>query len=117
MSGRDELLAREGDRLAKEIENYQASLDEHAEKCYQLAQRARVKGLDHTLEVEIPRASDLASRTEKLLINHLEGVEIATDIRTMLDLHDRETTAITMAQKVARQYRDEGFDTVKSIDV
>ena len=117
MTGRDELLAREGERLEKEIENYQTSLDEHAEKCYQLAQRARAKGLDHTLEVEIPRTSDLASRTEKLLINHLDGVKIAADIRTMLDLHDRETTAITMAQKVARHFRDEGFDTVKSIDV
>ncbi|PXY76584.1 MAG: hypothetical protein CXX80_03050 [Methanobacteriota archaeon] len=117
MSGRDELLARDGERLAKEIENYQTWLDEHAEECYQLAQRARQQGLDHTLEVEIPRASDLASRTEKLLINHLDGVEIADDIRTMLETHDREITAITMAQKVARHFREEGHDTVKSIDV
>ncbi len=117
MSGREELLARDGERLAREMENYQTWLDEHAEECYKLAQRARQKGLDHTYEVEIPRASDLASRTEKLLINHLDGVDIAADIRTMLKASDRETTAISMAQKVARRFRDDGHDMVKSIDV
>ena len=34
---------------------------------YQLAEQARAKGLDPRLTVEIPRASDLADRTQKLL--------------------------------------------------
>ena len=46
-------------------------------------------------------ASDLASRTEKLLVEHLEGAEVADDIRKLLAKHDRETTSIKMATIVA----------------
>ena len=65
------------ERLEREMNSYQIRLDERTEECYQLAAKARSKGLDHTLEVEIPRANDLAGRTEKLLVDHLDGLEIA----------------------------------------
>ena len=107
------------ERLEREMNSYQIRLDERTEECYQLAAKARSKGLDHTLEVEIPRANDLAGRTEKLLVDHLDGLEIAEDIRTMLKEYenDRETTAIKIAQKVAQEFKQRGESTVKSIDV
>ncbi len=107
------------ERLQKEMNSYQSRLDELTEECYQLAEVARSKGLDHSLEVEIPRANDLAGRTEKLLVDHLDGMEIADDIRTMLkeNDNDRESTAIRIAQKVAQEFKQKGESTVKSIDV
>jgi len=107
------------ERLQKEMDSYQIRLDERTEECYQLAEVARSKGLDHSLQVEIPRANDLAGRTEKLLVDHLDGMEIADDIRAMLKEsdNDRETTAIKIAQKVAQEFKQRGESTVKSIDV
>ena len=99
------------------MESYHEWLDERAEEAYQIAAKARAKGLDHTLDVEIPRASDLASRTEKLLIHHLEGAEVADDIRGLLAEFDRETTSIKMGTIVAKRFRDTGHDLQKSIDV
>ena len=54
-------------RLSSEIESYSRWLEGHTEKVYQIAEEARSKGLDFAETVEIPRAADLASRTEKLL--------------------------------------------------
>jgi hypothetical protein len=85
----DPLLGLDIARLEAEMDSYHEWLDERAEEAYQIAAKARAKGLDHTLEVEIPRASDLASRTEKLLIHHLEGAEVADDIRELLAEYDR----------------------------
>ena len=113
----DPLLGLDIARLESEMETYHEWFDERAEEAYQLASKARAKGLDHTLEVEIPRASDLASRTEKLLIHHLEDVEVAEDIRTLLAEFDRETTSIKMGIMVAKRFREEGHDLQKSIDV
>jgi len=90
----DPLLGLDIARLEKEMESYHDWFDERTEEAYQIAAKARAKGFDHTLEVEIPRASDLASRTEKLLIHHLEGVGVAEDIRLLLAEFDRETTSI-----------------------
>ena len=59
----------------------------------------------------------MASRTEKLLVEHLEGAEVADDIRDLLAKHDRETTSIKMATIVAKRFRDNGYDLQKSIDV
>ena len=113
----DPLLGLDIERLEKEMESYEEWLDERTEEAYKIAQRARAKGLDHSLEVEIPRASDLASRTEKLLVEHLEGAEVADDIRKLLAENDRETTSIKMATIVAKRFRDNGHDLQKSIDV
>ena len=113
----DPLLGLDTDRLEKEIRLYEEWLDERTEEAYKIAEVARKKGLDHSLEVEIPRASDLASRTEKLLVEHLEGAEVADDIRKLLAEFDRETTSIKMATLVAKRFRDNGYDLKKSIDV
>ena len=113
----DPLLGLDIKRLENEMESYQEWLDQRADEAYQITTEARAKGLDHTLEVEIPRASDLASRTEKLLIQYLDGAEVADDIRKLLAEHDRETTSIKMATMVAKRFRDEGHDLQKSIDV
>ena len=106
----DPLLGLDIERLENEIQSYEEWLDERTEEAYKIAELARKKGLDHSLEVEIPRASDLASRTEKLLIEHLEGAEVADDIRKLLAEFDRETTSIKMATIVAKRFRDNGYD-------
>ncbi len=113
----DPLLGLDIERLEKEIQSYEEWLDERTDEAYKIAEVARKKGFDHSLEVEIPRASDLASRTEKLLIEHLEGAEVADDIRKLLAEFDRETTSIKMATIVAKRFRDNGYDLQKSIDV
>jgi len=104
-------------RLEREIESYQNWMDQRTEEAYNIASLAKAKGFDHSTEVEIPRASDLASRTEKLLVEYLEGAKIADDIRTLLSKFDRETTAIKMATMVSRRFRENGYDLQKSIDV
>jgi DNA polymerase II large subunit len=104
-------------RLEKEMDNYHQWMDERTEVCYQIAEEARKCGLDHTDFVEIPRAADLAGRTEKLLVDYLKGMDIADDIRAMLAEFDRETTSIKMAQQVALRFKANGEETVRSIDV
>ena len=113
----DPLVGLDVDRLQAEMDRYHLWLDERTEEAYAIAEEARAKRFDPRDHVEIPRAADLASRTEKLLIEHLDGHPVADDIRTMLAEHDRETTSILMAQKVAAAFRDNGYDMVKSIDV
>ncbi|MDP6195046.1 MAG: hypothetical protein QF880_04950, partial [Candidatus Poseidonia sp.] len=111
------LIGLDLERLEREMLAYHQWLDERADDAYRIAEQARQLGLDHKDRVEIPRASDLAGRTEKLLIEHLEGYEVADDIRALLDEHDRETTSIIIAQSVARGFREQGYDLEKSIDV
>ena len=111
------LLGLDIQRLEKEINSYEDWMSERTDEAYRIAEVARSKGLDHSLDVEIPRASDLASRTEKLLIEHLEGAEVAEDIRKLLAEFDRETTSIKMATLVAKRFRENGHDLRKSIDV
>ena len=103
--------------LQRQLDNYQKRLDEETEILYKLGEQARKQGLDHQNFVEIPRAADLASRTEKLLVDHLEGLPIADEIRKMLSEFDREVTSIQMAQHVAIQCRENGHHLQKCIDV
>ena len=111
------LLGLDLERLEHEMTRYHQWLDERTDDAYRLAEIAKQRGLDHKTFVEIPRASDLAGRTEKLLIEHLEGYEVAEEIRTYLLTNDRETTSILIAQSVARGFREKGYDLEKSIDV
>ena len=113
----DPLLGVDLARLEGEMERYQTILDDRTDHAYKVAEQARKLGLDPKPFVEIPRANDLAGRTEKLLIEHLESYPVADDIRAMLAEHDRETTSIMMAQRVAKGFREKGYDMVKSIDV
>ncbi|GIQ96963.1 MAG: hypothetical protein CM15mP2_4500 [Methanobacteriota archaeon] len=104
-------------RLEAEMDNYQQWMDERTDDAYRIAEIARSKNLDYKPFVEIPRAADLAGRTEKLLVEYLGEYEVADDIRKMLAKHDRETTSMLMAQSVARGFRDQGFDLVTAIDL
>ena len=111
------LLGLDLPRLEAEMERYHLWLDERADDAYRIAEVARELGFDHKPRVEIPRASDLAGRTEKLLIEHLDGYPVADEIRSLLNEHDRETTSIMIAQSVSRGFREKGYDLEKSIDV
>ena len=76
------------ERLENEMLNYQQWMDERTEDAYRIAEIARGKNLDYKPFVEIPRAADLAGRTEKLLVEYLGEYEVADDIRKMLAQHD-----------------------------
>ena len=103
-------------RLSGERVAYQSWLDRRADEVYLIAAEAKAKGLDFTEDIEIPRTADLASRTEKLLEEYLDGMEIETELRQLLLEEDRETTAIEMATRVARRMHTRTKDLVKAID-
>ena len=52
---------------SQSMEEYFSSLQRQVDACYEVAHRARMRGADPELDVEIPQASDLAARVEKLL--------------------------------------------------
>ncbi|MFP4050147.1 MAG: DNA polymerase II large subunit [Thermoplasmata archaeon] len=84
------------------MKQYFQSLEDKAEGCYQLAEKARNMGYDPTTEVEIPRAEDLALRAQELT-----GVKnTAEKIRELSEEYDREEVSIRIAKEVAS--RDEG---------
>ncbi len=56
----------------EEIHNYHHQLNEDLKRIYEIAQEARSKGLDPSLDVEIPVARNMAERVERLL--GIEGV-------------------------------------------
>ncbi|MDD3232551.1 MAG: DNA polymerase II large subunit [Candidatus Methanomethylophilus sp.] len=86
-----------------EMKAYFKQLNDDAEICYQLADKARREGKDPQLTTEIPRAEDLASRVEKLLSDyHVEGV--ADDIRRLTAQYgNREIVALKVAQEFAHR--------------
>ncbi|MBS3782262.1 MAG: DNA-directed DNA polymerase II large subunit [Candidatus Thermoplasmatota archaeon] len=87
---------------SEKIADYFRSLEEEAENCYEIAEKARSLGYDPNREVEIPRAEDLALRAQKLT-----GVEnTAEKIRELSEKYDREEVSIRIAKEVAS--RDEG---------
>ncbi len=53
--------------LLEEIKDYHASLLKELNKAYEIARRARAKGLDPSTEVEIPIARNMAERVEQLM--------------------------------------------------
>ena len=75
--GHNPLLGIDLERLEQEMASYHNWLDERADEAYAIAESARSMGMDHRDFVEIPRAADLAGRTEKLLIEYLDGYEVA----------------------------------------
>ena len=103
-------------RLSDECTSYQSWLDRRADEVYLIATEAKAKGLDFTEEIEIPRTADLASRTEKLLEEYLDGMSIEDDLRNLLRASDRETAAIEIALDVARRMHARTSDITKAID-
>ena len=87
-----------------DYEAYIQRLEDECDVVYQLAEQARAKGLDPRLTVEIPRASDLADRTQKLL-DFLHPRRTAEQIRELTEIHDgnRELVAIDIARIVTAE--------------
>ena len=106
----------DSDRLEKEQKSYETWLEERTENAYQIASMAKAKNLDFENTIEIPRASDLASRTEKLLEDYLDGMKIENELRHLLNTTDRESASIQIAVDVARRMYEETLDMQKSID-
>ena len=53
--------------MSKKVEGYFSLLQRDVDKCYEIAEKARQKGLDPETYVESPQAKDLAGRVEKLV--------------------------------------------------
>lgn len=86
---------------SESMEEYFSSLQREVDACYDVARRARAKGLDPEVNVEIPQAADLAERVEKLLFEwDVEG--IASRIRELSADHNREEVSILIAKEYAK---------------
>ena len=118
-------IAMDSKRLEHEQEHYQHRLDEEIDSVYIIASEAKKKGLDFSKEIEIPRASDLASRTQKLMERYLypdqenldiSPLDIEELLRDLLDSQDREAAAIMIARSVTKQMFTKTGDRRKSID-
>ena len=53
--------------MSEEMREYITYLQQKVDKYYEIAEKARKKGLDPELYVESPQAKDLAGRVEKLV--------------------------------------------------
>lgn len=83
------------------MEDYFSALQKQVDACYEVAKRARMRGFDPELDVEIPQAQDLAARVEKLLVDwDVEGV--ASRIRELSRDHNREEVSILIAKEYAK---------------
>lgn len=86
---------------SESMEDYFLTLQREVDLAYDVAGRARKKGLDPELDVEIPQAQDLAARVEKLLADwDVEGV--ASRIRELSLDHDREEVSLLIAKEYAK---------------
>ena len=109
-------------RLSTELQAYTKWLEEKTEETYKIAEEARSRGLDFSNSVEIPRAADLASRTEKLLEEYLrptpeeDPIRIEEDLRKLLTKVDRETASIQIAVEVGKRMHKLTADVRRSID-
>jgi len=83
---------------------YLANLHAEADVIYEVAEEARSKGFDPKLQVEIPKANDLADRTQKLL-EFLHPRNTAEQIRELTKLYEgnRERVAIEVAKIVCAE--------------
>lgn len=83
------------------MEDYFSSLQREVDACYAVARGARSLGLDPALDIEVPQASDLAARVEKLLYEwEVEGV--AERIRELSRDHNREEVSLLISKEYAK---------------
>ncbi|HTT34665.1 MAG TPA: DNA polymerase II large subunit [Thermoplasmata archaeon] len=82
------------------MESYFRAIEDEVGRAYEVAGRARAVGLDPSVAPEIPRATDMAARVEKLL-QHLGVDGIAEEIRTLAATAPREEVAVAMARRLA----------------
>jgi len=86
---------------SESMEEYFSSLQLQVDTCYDIARRARLRGIDPELDVEIPQAADLAARVEKLLFEwEVEGV--ASRIRELSRDRNREEVSLLIAKEYAK---------------
>ena len=126
MTGSYKIAEMDIARLEAERSSYYEILDERLEQAYAIASVAKKKGLDFSESVEIPRASDLASRTEKLLEDPYLFIDpekrsrpplkIESRLRDLLRKHDRETAAIMIAISVTKEMHEATGDRRRAID-
>ena len=92
--------------LAKRIpeSEYRQRLTDECHRVYSLINKAKAQGYDPKLEIEIPMASDLAERTQKLL-KFLHERNTAAQIRELNVKHDgnREMMALEVARIVCAE--------------
>ncbi|MFW9941612.1 MAG: DNA polymerase II large subunit, partial [Candidatus Thorarchaeota archaeon] len=103
--------------MNKEIEDYFASIQNQVDRCYDIAEKARSKGLDPEKYVECPQAKDLAGRVEKLIgpegiaevIRNLKKNSLNDDeivFRVVTDILDKKVGNIeSLEERVGRSIR------------
>jgi len=86
--------------VSSDMRSYFNRLQDDIESCYSIAGEARKKGLDPELEVEIPRALDIAVRVEQLV-----GPKgIAPKIREITKkIGDRELVSLEIARQIVSE--------------
>jgi len=90
-----------GVACSESMEEYFSELQKHVDLCYSVARQARQRGYDPETDVEVPQATDLAARVEKLLSDwEVEGV--ASRIRELSETHDREEVSLLIAKELAK---------------
>lgn len=85
------------------MRRYFSDLFKENERAYALAVEARSRGMDPSLEVEIPQAEDLAARVETQLADwHVEG--LAERIREVSRLiESREEVSLVIAKELVKE--------------
>ncbi|ASJ10652.1 DNA polymerase II large subunit [Thermococcus sp. P6] len=79
-----------------EMEAYFESLEREIDRAYELARKAREQGKDPSLEVEVPRATDMAGRVESLV--GPKGV--AERIRALVREYGKELAALKVVDEI-----------------
>ena len=84
------------------MQTYFSTLQQNIDTCYRLAQKARKKGRDPELTIEIPQAYDLAARVEQLV----GPPGIAPTIRhTTKQIKSRELVSLEIARQIVQQQK------------
>lgn len=93
---------------------YFEALNKEVEQIYSVAEKARSKGYDPTIKIEIPPAHDVAARVEVTL----EGpVGVAKRIRELREkLETREEVAFAVAEEIAKGELGNIEDPEKAVD-
>jgi DNA polymerase II large subunit len=90
--------------ISSDMHEYFTKLQDDINICYDIANKARKKGFDPELKVEIPQALDLAARVEQLV----GPKEIAPKIREFTKkIGDRELVSLEIAKEIVKgkQYK------------
>ena len=95
------------------MQEYFNTIQEDIERCYTIANKARHKGFDPELDVEIPQALDLAARVEQLV-----GPKgIAPKIRqTTKKIKNREFVSLEIAKEIVNDKKYKFQKTEDALD-